>query len=98
MKRYVTVEEIRHLIKNEVKGKYTLTYWNLHSDLGPEIFHGNCIELDEYSNIHDDEIYCNLDTDRDGNGTFPIEFKWDRGEIHRFENDHYQFSLQVEYD
>jgi hypothetical protein len=85
--KYITVDELFNIVENDIKGKYILKYWNLHSDCQePEIFESERIMKDEYA----DDYFCLEGYEEHA---FPISPKYDSGEIFRFDNDHYQFSL-----
>lgn len=86
----IKIEEILLLIKNQVPGPYILKYWNLDADNPaiPEVVEGMFIQSDHPDK---EKIECFLNTDIAL--PFPVDFKYDSGDIERFNNDHYQFSL-----
>jgi len=82
---YITVKELLRIVDNNVRGTYTLSYYNLHSDsTEPEILVGS------YIRRSGNEFWLE---GHEGH-PFPIDPEYYAGDIYRFNNDHYQFSLK----
>ncbi len=83
--KYITVKELHEIVTNKTHGNYLLYYWNLDYNNAPEILKSNLIEgsCGEFNLVG-----------HEGH-PFPISDS-DGGEIKRFNNDHYQFSLFID--
>lgn len=83
---YVTVRELIDIVENNVRGTYTLSYWNLHSDsTEPEVLVGS------YIRRSGNEFWI----EHNEGHPFPVDPEYQSGEICRFNNDRYQFSLLI---
>lgn len=82
---YVTVRELVDIVKNNVRGTYTLSYWNLdYPEIEPDILVGS------YIRRSGNEFWLE---GHEGQ-PFPVDPEDNSGIIHRYNNDHYQFSLK----
>lgn len=83
--KYITVQQLQEIVTNKTHGNYLLYYWNLDYNNSPEILKSNSITgLDGEFNLVGHEGH-----------PFSISNS-DNGEIRRFNNDHYQFSLFID--
>lgn len=85
MKKYITVNQLHEIVNNKISGNYLLYYWNLDYNHSPEILKSDAIKGSN------GEFYLD---GHDGH-PFPINDS-DEGDIRRFNNCHYEFSLFVD--